>query len=155
MDERVFVVERAETADGKKRARILTPVAGWISVKCIAAITDLMKDLLGAGKELITPAEEGEGLKTVTYSNYYEIDHDAMYKALWDSGLQYGPGFRLCKRAWCTDTEAIGQCGPVRGETDGWLIHPALADSMLHLCAVAPKPPPGPDGWPWMKADDK
>ena len=39
------------------------------------------------------------------------------------------------------------------GEAVGWLVHPALADSMLHLTAVAPKPPEG--GWPWMSDDEK
>ena len=60
---------------------------------------------------------------------------------LWDSGLQYGPGFRLCKKAYRTDTDAVGVVGPLPGEAVGWLVHPALADSMLHLTAVAPKPP--------------
>ena len=72
---------------------------------------------------------------------------------LWDSGLQYGPGFRLCKKAYRTDTDAVGVVGPLPGEAVGWLVHPALADSMLHLTAVAPKPPEG--GWPWMSEDER
>ena len=75
------------------------------------------------------------------------------YKALWDSGLMYGPGFQLCKKAFRTDTDAIGVVGPLPGEAVGWLVHPALADSMLHLTAVAPKPPEG--GWPWMSEDER
>ena len=69
------------------------------------------------------------------------------------AGLQYGPGFRLCKKAYRTDTDAVGVVGPLPGEAVGWLVHPALADSMLHLTAVAPKPPEG--GWPWMSDDEK
>ena len=69
------------------------------------------------------------------------------------TGLQYGPGFRLCKKAYRTDTDAVGVVGPLPGEAVGWLVHPALADSMLHLTAVAPKPPDG--GWPWMSDDEK
>ena len=69
------------------------------------------------------------------------------------TGLQYGPGFRLCKKAYRTDTDAVGVVGPLPGEAVGWLVHPALADSMLHLTAVAPKPPEG--GWPWMSDDEK
>ena len=52
-----------------------------------------------------------------------------------------------------TDTDAIGMVGPLPGEAVGWLVHPALADSMLHLTAVAPKPPEG--GWPWMSEDER
>ena len=69
------------------------------------------------------------------------------------TGLQYGPGFRLCKKAYRTDTDAVGVVGPLPGEAVGWLVHPALADSMLHLTAVAPKPPEG--GWPWMSEDER
>lgn len=78
------------------------------------------------------------------------------------------------KRAWRTDADAFGIVGPLREEAEGWLVHPALADSMLHLtvCAlaqllctfspclgillfaqtVAPPPPEG--GWPWDKNED-
>ena len=74
-------------------------------------------------------------------------------KIIFHTGLQYGPGFRLCKKAYRTDTDAVGVVGPLPGEAVGWLVHPALADSMLHLTAVAPKPPEG--GWPWMSDDEK
>ena len=41
-----------------------------------------------------------DGAKSIIYSHYSEINRDALYKTLWDTGLQYGPGFRLCSRAW-------------------------------------------------------
>ena len=150
-DSRVFVTEQDETRDGKLRAKVFSPVEGWVSVKCLAPICDRSGNLLAAGKAILEPSDVND--KQVHYSHYVEINHEAMYKALWDSGLQYGPGFRLCKKAYRTDTDAVGVVGPLPGEAVGWLVHPALADSMLHLTAVAPKPPEG--GWPWMSDDEK
>ena len=137
-DSRVFVTEQDETRDGKLRAKVFSPVEGWVSVKCLAPICDRSGNLLAAGKAILEPSDVND--KQVHYSHYVEINHEAMYKALWDSGLQYGPGFRLCKKAYRTDTDAVGVVGPLPGEAVGWLVHPALADSMLHLTAVAPKP---------------
>lgn len=150
-DARVFITEQDETRDGKLRAKVFAPVEGWVSVKCLAPICDRSGNLQAAGKAILEPDDVDN--KQVHYSHYVEINHEAMYRALWDSGLQYGPGFRLCKKAHRTDTDAVGVVGPLPGEAVGWLVHPALADSMLHLTAVAPKPPDG--GWTWMSDDEK
>ena len=87
-DSRVFVTEQDETRDGKLRAKVFSPVEGWVSVKCLAPICDRSGNLLAAGKAILEPADVGD--KQVHYSHYVEINHEAMYKALWDSGL------RLC-----------------------------------------------------------
>lgn len=150
-ESRIFITEQDETNDGKPRACVFAPVQGWVSVKCIAPICDRMGETLAAGKKVLEK-EDVDG-KNVVMSHYTEINHEMMYKALWDSGLMYGPGFQLCKKAFRTDTDAIGMVGPLPGEAVGWLVHPALADSMLHLTAVAPKPPEG--GWPWMSDDER
>ena len=150
-ESRVFNTEQDETKDGKPRACVFAPLQGWVSVKCLAPICDRMGDVLAAGKKVLEPTDV-EG-KNVVFSHYTEVNHELMYKALWDSGLMYGPGFQLCKKAFRTDTDAIGMVGPLPGEAVGWLVHPALADSMLHLTAVAPKPPEG--GWPWMSEDER
>ena len=85
-DSRVFVTEQDETRDGKLRAKVFSPVEGWVSVKCLAPICDRSGNLLAAGKAILEPADVGD--KQVHYSHYVEINHEAMYKALWDSGSQ-------------------------------------------------------------------
>ena len=87
-DSRVFVTEQDETRDGKLRAKVFSPVEGWVSVKCLAPICDRSGNLLAAGKAILEPSDVND--KQVHYSHYVEINHEAMYKALWDSGL------RLC-----------------------------------------------------------
>ena len=84
-DSRVFVTEQDETRDGKLRAKVFSPVEGWVSVKCLAPICDRSGNLLAAGKAILEPADVND--KQVHYSHYVEINHEAMYKALWDSGL--------------------------------------------------------------------
>ncbi|KAJ1457734.1 hypothetical protein M885DRAFT_586619 [Pelagophyceae sp. CCMP2097] len=154
-ERRVFVIEKAETSDGRVRVQIASPLAGWISAKCVVVVEDISGNLLGVGREVLdgSGGEEKGERDSALYSNYTAVDHDAMYKALYDAGLQYGPGFRLCRKAWRTDHDAVGMLGPVPGETTGWLVHPALADSMLHLTAIAPKAPEG--GWPWLAEEEK
>ena len=85
-DSRVFVTEQDETRDGKLRAKVFSPVEGWVSVKCLAPICDRSGNLLAAGKAILEPADVND--KQVHYSHYVEIIHEAMYKALWDSGVQ-------------------------------------------------------------------
>jgi hypothetical protein len=137
---------------GRSRKGRTSPLVGWISAKCVVVVEDISGNLLGAGRAVLD-GTGGEEKETALYSNYTAVDHDAMYKALYDAGLQYGPGFRLCRKAWRTDHDAVGMLGPVPGETSGWLVHPALADSMLHLTAIAPKAPI--EGWPWLADEEK
>ena len=85
-DSRVFVTEQDETRDGKLRAKVFSPVEGWVSVRCLAPICDRSGNLLAAGKAILEPSDVND--KQVHYSHYVEINHEAMYKALWDSGLQ-------------------------------------------------------------------
>ena len=85
-DSRIFVTEQDETRDGKLRAKVFSPVEGWVSVKCLAPICDRSGNLLAAGKAILEPADVND--KQVHYSHYVEINHEAMYKALWDSGSQ-------------------------------------------------------------------
>ena len=85
-DSRVFVTEQDETRDGKLRAKVFSPVEGWVSVKCLAPICDRSGNLLAAGKAILEPSDVND--KQVHYSHYVEINHEAMYKALWDSGVQ-------------------------------------------------------------------
>lgn len=149
-DARAFVVEKNVTYDGKSRARIIDPVEGWISVKCVLPICDRVGEIQGAGKTFIKP-EDVDG-QSMVYAHYVELDCNQVYKNLWEAGLMYGENFRMLKRAWRTDAEAFGIVGPLKEEAEGWLVHPALADSMLHLTTVAPDPPEG--GWPFLKDEE-
>lgn len=92
---RVFVVERA-TCNGRVRARLVAPSQGWVTVKCLLPICDKSGDILAAGKPVVTKDDVDH--KGLSYSHYVEIDHDLLYKCLWDTGLNYGPSFRNCKR---------------------------------------------------------
>ena len=56
-DSRVFVTEQDETRDGKLRAKVFSPVEGWVSVKCLAPICDRSGNLLAAGKAILEPAD--------------------------------------------------------------------------------------------------
>jgi len=147
---RVFVTEKETVDDGKVRAKVVAPALGWLSVKCVLPVCDKLGNLVAAGKSVVTTADvDSNG---IAYSHYVEINHDQMYKALWDTGLNYGPSFRNVRRAWRTDSEAWGLIGPYGGNLDGWLIHPALADSLLHVSCIAPNPPEG--GWPWLQDEN-
>jgi len=119
-------------------------------VKCVLPICDKTGDVVAAGRKFV--GREDVCDIGVSYSHYVEINHDQMYKALWDTGLNYGPSFRNCRRAWRTDTESWGLIGPYNGDVDGYLIHPALADSLLHVSCIAPQPPEG--GWPWYNENE-
>ena len=101
-ESRVFITEQDETKDGKPRACVFAPLQGWVSVKCLAPICDRMGDVLAAGKKVLEPTDV-EG-KNVVFSHYTEVNHELMYKTLWDSGLMYGPGFQLCKKYVCVST---------------------------------------------------
>ncbi|KAJ8613355.1 hypothetical protein CTAYLR_002257 [Chrysophaeum taylorii] len=146
-DSRAFVVEKATAPGGKLRARIIDPLEGWISVKCVLPIVDRAGEVQAAGKKVVDPSDVGD--KSMVYTHYMEMDVNRIYKKLWDTGLMYGPRFRMLKRAWRTDVDAVGIVGPLKEESEGWLVHPALSDSMLHLTTVAPAPPAG--GWPWAE----
>ena len=120
--------------------------------------------------------------KQVHYSHYVEINHEAMYKALWDSGLRRCGNQRASRATSVDGVESTRGARPkfdfhtglglpplqeglphghgrrrrrrpAAGRGRRLAVHPALADSMLHLTAVAPKPPEG--GWPWMSDDEK
>ena len=82
-EERVFVVEREVTSDGKERARVFGQVSGWLSLKCIAVVASLDGELQGVGEEFV---KNDETVKAIVYSHYTEVNHEAMYKALYDAG---------------------------------------------------------------------
>ena len=121
--------EQDETRDGKLRAKVFSPVEGWVSVKCLAPICDRWA-ITKAGKAILEPQDvsnsqvttriwrtrkthgELQGALGTPACGCVEINHEAMYaQALESTGLQYGPGFRLCTVATINETDAVGNNG--------------------------------------------
>ncbi|WP_370356203.1 type I polyketide synthase [Catenulispora sp. EB89] len=81
-----------------------------------------------------------------------QLDIDGFYDSLADKGFVYGPGFRGLREAWRDrdDVYALATLPPVEDSprADGFALHPALIDAMLH--AVAFSGVVGADGQAWM-----
>jgi acyl transferase domain-containing protein/acyl carrier protein len=67
-----------------------------------------------------------------------EVSVAAFYKRLRETGAEYGPAFRGIERLWCGEGESLGLIGmpDVLSEADGYLLHPALLDACLQVCAA-------------------
>ncbi len=63
-----------------------------------------------------------------------------LYRALAESGLEYGPNFRGVEGSWTDGREALGRIALPGGgwdDSERYLIHPALLDAALQVSAVA------------------
>jgi acyl transferase domain-containing protein/acyl carrier protein len=71
-----------------------------------------------------------------------ELDTDLLYARLADAGYDYGPVFQCLRSAWREGDELYAEVAldPERvPDADGFHVHPALLDSMLHVafgCAL-------------------
>jgi len=63
-----------------------------------------------------------------------EIDVAALYDRLAGRGLDYGPDFRLVRRAWRRGEDRYAEV-ELRSDPAGFALHPALFDSALHPLA--------------------
>ncbi|WP_217143049.1 type I polyketide synthase [Streptomyces sp. AC627_RSS907] len=64
------------------------------------------------------------------------VDTEALYTALADVGLDYGPAFRGLRRVWRRDGEILAEVARDTGDSDAYGIHPALLDACLHALAA-------------------
>ncbi|WP_091193187.1 type I polyketide synthase [Micromonospora narathiwatensis] len=65
---------------------------------------------------------------------------DGVYEWLAELGYRYGPAFQGLRRAWRTGDDLYAEVAlpePVRGDVDGYGVHPALLDATLHVLALA------------------
>ncbi|MER5936568.1 type I polyketide synthase [Streptomyces sp. NPDC001928] len=61
------------------------------------------------------------------------IELDAHYDTLADAGFDYGPSFRALRRAWRRGGEVFAEVSlDAATDTDGYGVHPALLDAVLH-----------------------
>ncbi|MFD2768645.1 polyketide synthase dehydratase domain-containing protein, partial [Micromonospora eburnea] len=65
---------------------------------------------------------------------------DGVYEWLAELGYRYGPAFQGLRRAWRAGDDLYAEVAlpeTVRGDVDGYGIHPALLDAALHVLALA------------------
>ncbi|NES17327.1 MULTISPECIES: type I polyketide synthase, partial [Micromonospora] len=65
---------------------------------------------------------------------------DGVYEWLAELGYRYGPAFQGLRRAWRAGDDLYAEVAlpePVRGDVDGYGVHPALLDATLHVLALA------------------
>ncbi|MFJ8577813.1 SDR family NAD(P)-dependent oxidoreductase [Micromonospora sp. NPDC093277] len=65
---------------------------------------------------------------------------DGVYDWLAELGYRYGPAFQGLRRAWRAGDDLYAEVAlpePVRGDVDGYGVHPALLDAALHVLALA------------------
>ncbi|MFF5257238.1 type I polyketide synthase [Streptomyces leeuwenhoekii] len=64
---------------------------------------------------------------------------DGLYEGLAGGPVEYGPAFQGLAAAWSRGREVFAEVRPPReleGETDGYLLHPALLDAALHAVGL-------------------
>lgn len=76
-----------------------------------------------------------------------ELDIGGLYEGLAQDGLHYGPVFRGLRRVWAGGDEIFAEAElPAGASADGFLLHPALLDAVLHAAIRAA----GGVGPPWV-----
>ncbi|HEY3470419.1 MAG TPA: type I polyketide synthase, partial [Amycolatopsis sp.] len=68
-----------------------------------------------------------------------EVDLDGLYDQLAATGFGYGPAFRGLRAAWRDGEDVYAEVvlpEPVREGTDGFGVHPALLDAVLHAMSL-------------------
>ena len=70
-----------------------------------------------------------------------ELDTELLYERLADAGHDYGPPFRALRSAWRVGAELYAEVAleseRMSGEVEGFGVHPALFDAMLHPVLAA------------------
>nr|WP_261989299.1 type I polyketide synthase [Streptomyces sp. uw30] len=76
------------------------------------------------------------------------VDLDTFYAELADTGLSYGPPFGALTAVWRRGAEVFAEAAlPDDTDTDGFALHPALFDSLLHAAAFTGAAPGLPFAW--------
>ena len=74
-----------------------------------------------------------------------EVDLSGLYEQLAAGGLEYGPAFRGLRRAWRRGDEVFAEVALPEGVPgDGFGLHPALLDAVLHAVDADGRQPEGP-----------
>jgi myxalamid-type polyketide synthase MxaE and MxaD len=88
-----------------------------------------------------TSRNEGQAvIASLTDGGAERVQPDALYRALAQRGLQYGPSFRGMEAVWRRNGEAIGRVSVpelLRHEVESYRIHPTLLDAALQVLAAA------------------
>nr|WP_020497365.1 type I polyketide synthase [Sciscionella marina] len=67
------------------------------------------------------------------------IELDGLYAELAETGFDYGPAFQGLRAAWRDGTDIYAEVTlpePVREDTEGFGVHPALLDAVLHAMSL-------------------
>ncbi|ATB32462.1 type I polyketide synthase [Melittangium boletus] len=67
----------------------------------------------------------------------------ALYAALAQRGLQYGPAFQRLARLGCLGAEALAELHPAEADSTAWLLHPTLLDACFQLVLASLSPEAG------------
>ncbi|MCZ4611340.1 SDR family NAD(P)-dependent oxidoreductase, partial [Streptomyces sp. Lzd4kr] len=98
----------------------------------------------------VVPGTAPEPAATVPWppSGTETVDLDAFYAELADTGLTYGPPFGALTAVWRRGAEVFAEAAlPEETDTDGFGLHPALLDSLLHAAAFTGGTPGLPFAW--------
>ncbi|WP_324190927.1 type I polyketide synthase [Nocardia nova] len=69
------------------------------------------------------------------------LDSPGLYSVLADRGYDYGPAFHGLRGAWRADGEVYVEAAlPESVDADGYLLHPALLDAVLHAVLLTADP---------------
>jgi len=92
-----------------------------------------------AGLVTAAPTQrDAPGLTTDPGPDAEEIDRETLYTILAEAGLDYGPAFRACRRAWRSGIELFAdiELDISVAPATGFQVHPALLDAALHVLGV-------------------
>ncbi|MFD5898820.1 SDR family NAD(P)-dependent oxidoreductase [Streptomyces sp. NPDC060366] len=82
-----------------------------------------------------TPVTDDPGLGVWPPEGAQPVPLDGLYEQLLDVGLSYGPVFQGLKAAWRLGAEIYAEVA-FDQQTDGYGLHPALADAALHTVSL-------------------
>ncbi|MCI3221444.1 type I polyketide synthase [Streptomyces sp. NP-1717] len=82
-----------------------------------------------------TPVTDDPGLAVWPPEGARPVPLDGLYEQLLDVGLSYGPLFQGLKAAWRLGAEIYAEVA-FDQQTDGYGLHPALADAALHTVSL-------------------
>ncbi|HEV7650973.1 MAG TPA: type I polyketide synthase, partial [Actinophytocola sp.] len=92
-----------------------------------------------AGTLSITPPAAAPAVTAWPPAGAEQVDLTSFYATLAESGYDYGPAFHGLRAAWRSGDDVYAEVAlpePVRGDADGFGLHPALLDAALHAVAL-------------------